>query len=207
MICNLLQNAIKYTPRGGRIRLFVQREGRRAVVRVGDTGRRDHLRDAAADLRAVHPGRELADPLGGGLGPRPAAGAQPRRAARRRGRGGAATGRGRAPNSWSACRCARARRRPGPPAARTRRAPVAGDAPALRILIVEDNLDGRESLRDLLEIWGHEVELAEDGRRGGRAGAGEPARRGARGHRPARVWTATRWRAGSAPRSPPSAWS
>jgi CheY-like chemotaxis protein len=33
----------------------------------------------------------------------------------------------------------------------------------LRILVVEDNRDGRESLRDLLEIWGHEVELAENG--------------------------------------------
>jgi CheY-like chemotaxis protein len=33
----------------------------------------------------------------------------------------------------------------------------------LHILVVEDNLDGRESLRDLLEIWGHRVSLAESG--------------------------------------------
>ena len=31
---------------------------------------------------------------------------------------------------------------------------------------MEDNFDGRESLRDLLEIWGHEVSLAEDGPEG-----------------------------------------
>lgn len=36
----------------------------------------------------------------------------------------------------------------------------------LSILVVEDNLDGRESLRDLLEVWGHDVDLAEDGRQG-----------------------------------------
>jgi CheY-like chemotaxis protein len=41
--------------------------------------------------------------------------------------------------------------------------PAFEDAAPLRILVVEDNLDGRESLRDLLEIWGHEVELAENG--------------------------------------------
>jgi CheY-like chemotaxis protein len=37
------------------------------------------------------------------------------------------------------------------------------ESASLHILVVEDNPDGRESLRDLLEIWGHEVELAENG--------------------------------------------
>ena len=37
---------------------------------------------------------------------------------------------------------------------------------ALRVLIVEDNPDGRESMRELLEIWGHQVELAENGPQG-----------------------------------------
>jgi CheY-like chemotaxis protein len=36
----------------------------------------------------------------------------------------------------------------------------------LHILIVEDNRDGRESLRDLLEIWGHKVSLAASGPEG-----------------------------------------
>lgn len=35
-----------------------------------------------------------------------------------------------------------------------------------RILLIEDNLDGREMLRLVLQFWGHEVEVAEDGRRG-----------------------------------------
>ena len=38
--------------------------------------------------------------------------------------------------------------------------------PSRRILVVEDNPDSRESLRLLLEMWGHQVEVAEDGLRG-----------------------------------------
>jgi CheY-like chemotaxis protein len=39
-------------------------------------------------------------------------------------------------------------------------------SPPCRVLIVEDNPDSRESLRWLLEMWGHQVEVAEDGQRG-----------------------------------------
>jgi CheY-like chemotaxis protein len=35
--------------------------------------------------------------------------------------------------------------------------------PSHRILIVEDNRCGRETLRLLLEAWGYEVDVAEDG--------------------------------------------
>ena len=38
-----------------------------------------------------------------------------------------------------------------------------GVAPRLRILVVEDNADIRETLKELLEIEGHEVTLVEDG--------------------------------------------
>jgi CheY-like chemotaxis protein len=31
------------------------------------------------------------------------------------------------------------------------------------VLLVEDNEDTREVLRELLEMWGHQVEAAEDG--------------------------------------------
>jgi two-component system CheB/CheR fusion protein len=34
------------------------------------------------------------------------------------------------------------------------------------VLVVEDNLDAAESLRDVLEFAGHEVEVAHDGREG-----------------------------------------
>lgn len=34
---------------------------------------------------------------------------------------------------------------------------------ARRVLVVEDNPDSRETLRLLLNLWGHQVEVAEDG--------------------------------------------
>jgi two-component system CheB/CheR fusion protein len=51
------------------------------------------------------------------------------------------------------------------PAATRGAAPVAPSRPR-RILIVDDNLDGAESLRDVLAMDGHTVEVAHDGRRG-----------------------------------------
>lgn len=35
--------------------------------------------------------------------------------------------------------------------------------PSRRVLVVEDNPDGRTALQMLLESWGHEVQCAEDG--------------------------------------------
>ena len=35
-----------------------------------------------------------------------------------------------------------------------------------RVLLIEDNPDGRETLRMVLELWGHRVEVAEDGLEG-----------------------------------------
>jgi len=39
-------------------------------------------------------------------------------------------------------------------------------APAARVLVVEDDGDSREGLRHLLEIWGHDVEVADNGTTG-----------------------------------------
>ena len=39
-------------------------------------------------------------------------------------------------------------------------------ATARRVLLIEDNPDGRETLQLLLESWGHQVEVAEDGLEG-----------------------------------------
>jgi len=35
-----------------------------------------------------------------------------------------------------------------------------------RVLLVEDHVDSRDMLRILMRLWGHEVEVAEDGREG-----------------------------------------
>src|SRR5947209_4476112 len=39
-------------------------------------------------------------------------------------------------------------------------------SPSHRVLVIEDNPDSRESLRMVLECWGHPVEVAEDGLEG-----------------------------------------
>jgi PAS domain S-box-containing protein len=38
--------------------------------------------------------------------------------------------------------------------------------PSRRVLVIEDNADAAETLREMLEMWGHEVAVAHDGRAG-----------------------------------------
>ena len=45
-------------------------------------------------------------------------------------------------------------------------AAITSPAPPARILIVEDNPEGRETLRILLGLWGYQVEAAADGAEG-----------------------------------------
>jgi len=60
-----------------------------------------------------------------------------------------------------------------------RQAERSEDAPAsagrgrpLRVLVVEDNVDSAEALQELLRLWGHEAQLAYDGRTGLAVAAG-----------------------------------
>ncbi len=166
VICNLVQNAVKYTPRGGTIRLSVRSEGDEAVIRVRDTGVGI---DSEMLLRIFEPFTQVESSRTrseGGLGL-----GLPLVRSLVELHGGEVAAESGGPGQGtefvvrlplrSGEASARPGRRPGRAAA-----PAAGAGAALRILVVEDNLDGRESLRDLLEIWGHEVVLAEDGAEG-----------------------------------------
>jgi signal transduction histidine kinase/CheY-like chemotaxis protein len=166
VVCNLLQNAIKYTPRGGTIRLCVRRTGEEAVIRVSDDGvgiSADMLPRIFEPFTQVESSRTRSE---GGLGlglPLVRSlvelhGGEVEAFSEGQGQGTEFVVRLPLRTGDAAQRPAR---RPG-----RATAPATGTAPSLRILIVEDNLDGRESLRDLLEIWGHTVELAEDGSQG-----------------------------------------
>jgi signal transduction histidine kinase/CheY-like chemotaxis protein len=171
VICNLLHNAIKYTPRGGSVSVSVAREGDEAVIRVRDTGlgiSPDMLGKIFEPFTQVESSRKRSE---GGLGL-----GLPLVRSLVQLHGGTVEARSAGPGRGSeftvhlpALDAALQEDRAAPDADLPAASPPPRDIrpPAgLRVLVVEDNRDGRESLRDLLELWGHEVELAENGPQG-----------------------------------------
>jgi PAS domain S-box-containing protein len=157
VIRNLLDNALKYTPASGRVRLTVARAGAEAVLRVSDTGAgiRPELLDRIFDLFVQEP--QALDRARGGLG---LGLTLVKRLIELHGGSVSATSAG-----------------PGLGSEFTVRIPALieegardGVAPAMpppnarrrRVLVVEDSADARESLRLLLEMAGHEVDTSED---------------------------------------------
>jgi signal transduction histidine kinase/ActR/RegA family two-component response regulator len=158
VVGNLLNNACKFTDEGGHIRLTVEREGREAVIRVRDSGigiAPEHLPHLFEMFTQVDTSLERSrDGLGIGLtlvktlvemhdGTVAAQSDGP-------GRGSEFVVR--LPISVETTR----------PASR---AVVREPAPASgrRILIVDDNEDGADSLAMLLQLGGHETYIAHDG--------------------------------------------
>jgi PAS domain S-box-containing protein len=158
-VSNLVSNAVKFTPRGGRIRLEAGTRGREAYLRIQDTGV-----GIAPDLL---PG--LFDPF-----------RQSKEAVGRSGDGlglGLALAKGFVEVHGGTL----AARSDGPgqgaeftitlPLAEPPGAPVQGDRPdprpdpgrARRILVVEDQVDAAITLKMVLELAGHTVAVARDG--------------------------------------------
>ena len=167
VVCNLIQNAIKYTPRGGSLAVSVAPEGGRGVVRVKDTGvglSPEMLTRIFEPFTQVESSRQRSE---GGLGL-----GLPLVKKLIELHGGevlaesGGTGQGsefvvRLPLLEDEQKIRAILRKP-PQTAVVPSEPVTG----LHILIVEDNPDGRESLRELLELWGHRIGLAETGPEG-----------------------------------------
>jgi signal transduction histidine kinase/ActR/RegA family two-component response regulator len=158
VVNNLLDNALKYTPPGGRIIVTTERIDASAVLRVRDTGQgiRTDLLGRVFDLFVQEPQSFERSRGGLGLGL-----ALVKRLVELHGGTVAA---------WSAG--------PGQGSEFTVRLPamVTPDASARlldadarpaaasrRVLVVEDSPDARDSLRLLLELAGHRVETSEDG--------------------------------------------
>ncbi len=87
VVLNLLTNAVKFTPRGGRIRVRLDCDDTTTRITVEDSGRGMSAGAAPARLRALPPGREREHAEAGRARPRARHRAPPRRGARRDGEG------------------------------------------------------------------------------------------------------------------------
>lgn len=158
VFANLVTNAIKYTPRGGRITVSVCREDEQAVVRVADTGLGiapemiGRLFEAFAQAD-----RTLARTEGGiGLGL-----ALVQSLVRLH--GGSANGASEGPNRGSAFTVRLPAAPEAVPLAAGASGPSEDASPAMRVVVVEDSPDIRELLAEILKHDGHQVSCAEDG--------------------------------------------
>lgn len=157
VVTNLLENAAKYTPQGGRIDVRVHPDGADAVLEVEDTGvgMSPELLPRVFDLFSQ--GERTLDRSQGGLG---VGLALVRRLVELH--GGRVSARSDGPGR-GACFSVRLPREQAPARALARPRAQAEADKKLRILIVEDNADGRETLAMMLSLQGHEVHEAENG--------------------------------------------
>ncbi len=159
VVVNLLDNAVKYTPPGGRIELAVERVGDEAVLRVRDSGvgMTPELVPRVFDLFAQ--AERSLDRADGGLG---LGLTLVRRLVEQHGGTVAASSGGANRGSEFVVSVPVVGEAPAAPVHRAA-VPAPGSDMARRVLVVEDNVDAREALHALLELSGHSVELAGDG--------------------------------------------
>jgi PAS domain S-box-containing protein len=160
VVGNLLHNAAKYTPKGGRAGVRVSVESEEAVISVRDDGAGIAPELLPHLFQPFTQGRQSLDRRKGGLGLGLAlvngivelhGGSV---SARSEGLGTGSEFVVRLPLGAEAAA----------PAPEPRHAPVVRSP--RRILVVEDNPDAASSLQDALSLWGHEVTVAYDGAEG-----------------------------------------
>jgi PAS domain S-box-containing protein len=157
VLLNLLNNAAKYTPRGGRIDVEAAVEGGQALVRVRDTGigiASEHVGNLFEMFSQIVPALERSQ---GGLGIG---------LALARGlvelHGGSVQARSDGPGQGSEF-TVRLPLADAPANATVAAAPAPPTASPLRVLVVDDNVDAADSLAVMLELHGHAVAVAHDG--------------------------------------------
>jgi PAS domain S-box-containing protein len=159
VLSNLLNNAAKYTPPGGRITLAAWREGMQAVVAVTDSGIGIAPDAIGSVFEMFTQVRSSLDRAQGGLG---IGLSLVRRLVELHGGRVEASSEGRGRGSTFTVRLP-LRRASGEhqDAAGGQGAPA--PARGLRVLVVDDNIDAAESLVALLGALGHETRMAHDG--------------------------------------------
>ena len=160
VLTNLMKNAVKYTPPGGRIRVALREESGDAVLSVEDTGFgiTPRLLPFIFDMYA-QAARTL-DRAQGGLG---IGLTLVRRLVELHGGTVVASSEGEGRGSTFTVRLARIPERRHLP---DRASPAERRAKARRVLLIEDSADARDMLRMMLELAGHVVYDAADGARG-----------------------------------------
>jgi signal transduction histidine kinase len=155
VLTNLVENAFKYTPQGGTIRIEVGPDGHEAVLRVRDTGVgiSSDILPKVFDLFVQ--GERSLDRVEGGLG---IGLTLVRRLVELHGGKVEARSGGRGQGSELEVRLPLLA-----PPLEEGEVPARSSRSARRVLIIEDNPDAREALQMLLELEGHEVETAADG--------------------------------------------
>ena len=162
VVTNLLANAIKYTPPGGEIDVFVERDAEDVVLRVRDSGKGISPEMLTRIFDMFMQGETTIDRSDGGMG----VGLTLVKKLVQLHRGTVrAYSRGAGNGSEFVVRLPLVAAAPAQQRAARASAPVAAIA-SRTILVIEDNADIRDLLRIKLRQLGHKVEAAEDGAKG-----------------------------------------
>ncbi|QDF04611.1 hybrid sensor histidine kinase/response regulator [Myxococcus xanthus] len=156
VVTNLVSNALKYTPPGGRIRVVTREEPGHVVLEVSDTGDglSPELQDRVFEL--FFQAERTLDRAQGGLG---IGLTLVKRLVELHGGSVRAQSDGLAKGSTFTVRLPRGQAEQAP---RLQDAPMA-PASGRHVLLVDDHTDSRQLVRELLELEGHTVSEAEDG--------------------------------------------
>jgi PAS domain S-box-containing protein len=157
---NLLSNAARYTPPGGRIRLEARRDGEQAVLSIIDDGVGIPQPMLARVFEMFTQVEGAIDRATGGLG---IGLTLVKRLVEMHGGTVRAQSEGPGRGSRFDVRLPLAPSRLESPPAEARRGAGTGPPPSRRILVVDDNRDAADSLAMLLQGAGHDVQVAYDG--------------------------------------------
>jgi len=160
VVSNLLNNAAKYTERGGRIRLAAERQGDDAVIRVSDSGIGIPQEMLSRIFEMFTQADRSIDRSQGGLG---VGLTLARRLVELHGGTVEARSEGSGTGSEFVVRLPAIGRVSMETARGGRRPSVLDFSSSLRVLVVDDNADSAAGLAILLEMTGNEVRTAHDG--------------------------------------------